>query len=67
MVYGDIGTSPLYSLRECFDGRGLRVALPNVLGVLSRIFWFITSVPIPALLEILDRGDHVRCSGRPCS
>lgn len=39
VVYGDIGTSPLYALRECFHGEHLLRATPaNVLGVLSLIF-----------------------------
>lgn len=45
IVYGDIGTSPLYAIRECFHGSH-RVALnhANVLGVLSLIFWSLIIV-----------------------
>ncbi|MGA7617491.1 MAG: potassium transporter Kup [Thermoanaerobaculia bacterium] len=40
VVYGDIGTSPLYAIRECFFGpHGVPVTTPNVLGVLSLILW----------------------------
>ena len=40
VVYGDIGTSPLYALRECFHGQhGVAPTHDNVLGVLSLIFW----------------------------
>src|SRR5437867_10835592 len=40
VVYGDIGTSPLYALREAFHGQhGIPVTQGNVLGVLSLIFW----------------------------
>ncbi len=40
VVYGDLGTSPLYSLRECFFGEHAIAPSPdNVLGVLSLIFW----------------------------
>lgn len=40
IVYGDIGTSPLYALRECFHGEHAISPTPgNVLGVLSLIFW----------------------------
>ena len=41
VVYGDIGTSPLYTLRECFTGRARRCRRRrgNVLGMLSLIFW----------------------------
>lgn len=45
IVYGDIGTSPLYALRECFHGEhGVPVAPENVLGVLSLIFWTLLVV-----------------------
>ena len=40
VVYGDIGTSPLYALRECFIGdHALPITAPNVLGILSLVFW----------------------------
>ena len=40
VVYGDIGTSPLYAFRECFTGpHGIRPEPGNVLGVLSLITW----------------------------
>jgi len=40
IVYGDIGTSPLYAVRECFRGRdALAVTPDNILGVLSLMFW----------------------------
>ena len=40
VVYGDIGTSPLYALRECFHGsHPMPATRDNVLGVLSLIFW----------------------------
>src|SRR5262247_2263884 len=40
VVYGDIGTSPLYALREAFHGdHAIAVTSGNVLGVLSLIFW----------------------------
>jgi len=40
VVYGDIGTSPLYALRECFaPEHGIPVLRENVLGVVSLIFW----------------------------
>ena len=45
VVFGDIGTSPLYSLRECFHGAHRYRAKPdNVLGVLSLIFWSLVIV-----------------------
>src|SRR5512140_3307962 len=45
IVYGDIGTSPLYALRECFYGsHPVAVSPANVLGVLSLIFWSLVIV-----------------------
>ncbi len=39
VVFGDIGTSPLYALRECFNETSLKVTEGSVLGVLSLIVW----------------------------
>jgi KUP system potassium uptake protein len=44
VVYGDIGTSPLYALRECFAAPGVRVDTDSVFGVLSLIFWSLFSI-----------------------
>jgi KUP system potassium uptake protein len=45
VVYGDIGTSPLYALRECFFGpHRVPVSQDNVLGVLSLVFWTLIVV-----------------------
>ena len=45
IVYGDIGTSPLYAIRVCFAGRhALPLEPANVLGVLSAIFWTLAAV-----------------------
>src|SRR6187455_1747935 len=45
VVYGDIGTSPLYALRECFFGpHAVPVSRDNVLGVLSLIVWTLVIV-----------------------
>lgn len=45
VVYGDIGTSPLYALRECFMGKDrLPVSEPNVFGVISLILWSLTLI-----------------------
>ncbi|HEX9880344.1 MAG TPA: KUP/HAK/KT family potassium transporter, partial [Candidatus Binatia bacterium] len=59
VVYGDIGTSPLYAIRECFFGRyGINPTPANVLGVLSLIFWsLILVISIKYLLFIL-RADN---------
>jgi KUP system potassium uptake protein len=45
VVYGDLGTSPLYALRECFHGEhGIPATPANVLGVLSLVFWSLAFV-----------------------
>jgi KUP system potassium uptake protein len=60
VVYGDIGTSPLYALRECGQ-YGVRVNDANVLGVLSLILWglfFVISIKYIALVMQADnRGE----------
>ncbi|MCI0603383.1 potassium transporter Kup [bacterium] len=45
IVYGDIGTSPLYAIRECFHGpHAVPITHDNVLGVLSLVFWSLVIV-----------------------
>lgn len=45
IVYGDIGTSPLYALRECFHGpHAIAPTTANIYGVLSLIFWTLVTV-----------------------
>ena len=40
VVFGDIGTSPLYAMRECFGGaHGVPLDIANIYGVVSLIFW----------------------------
>jgi KUP system potassium uptake protein len=59
VVYGDIGTSPLYALRECFGPHGVPVATRSVFGVLSLVFWTLTSiVSVKYLLHILRADNH---------
>ncbi len=59
VVYGDIGTSPLYALRQCFHGdHAVSPTTENVLGVLSLIFWsLIILISIKYLIVIL-RADN---------
>jgi KUP system potassium uptake protein len=56
VVYGDIGTSPLYALRESL--LGLAIEPVNVLGVLSLIFWSLAFVVSTKYLVILLRADN---------
>jgi KUP system potassium uptake protein len=45
VVYGDIGTSPLYAVRECFNGPyAIALNEVNLFGVVSLIFWSLTIV-----------------------
>jgi len=45
IVYGDIGTSPLYALRECFYGsHAVALTRANIFGVLSLVFWSLVVV-----------------------
>lgn len=59
VVYGDIGTSPLYAFRESFhESHGLAVTHDNVLGILSLIFWaLITLISIKYLIFVM-RADN---------
>ncbi len=59
VVYGDIGTSPLYALRECFDGAHAVPPTPeNVLGVLSLVFWAMTFVVSFKYVAMVMRADN---------
>ncbi len=59
VVYGDIGTSPLYAIRECFHGKyGLPVDAQNVLGVLSLITWSLIVVVSFKYLSLVLRADN---------
>jgi KUP system potassium uptake protein len=59
IVYGDIGTSPLYALRECFHGpHGIPLSEANVLGVLSMIVWSLIIVISIKYLAVVLRADN---------
>ncbi len=59
VVYGDIGTSPLYALKECFSGPHRVAPTPeNILGVLSLVFWAITLVVSFKYLSFVMRADN---------
>jgi KUP system potassium uptake protein len=59
VVYGDIGTSPLYALRECFHGPHAISATPgNVLGVLSLVFWSLVIVISIKYLGFVMKADN---------
>ena len=56
VVYGDIGTSPLYALKECFHV--LPVTTGNVLGILSLVFWALILVISVKYLAFVMRADN---------
>ena len=59
VVYGDIGTSPLYAMRESFlAGGGIDVTEPNVLGVISLIVWSLVFVISFKYLVFVMRADN---------
>lgn len=59
VVYGDIGTSPLYALRECFHGaHAIEVSKGNVLGVLSLVFWSLVLIVSIKYLALVLRADN---------
>ncbi len=59
VVYGDIGTSPLYAFKECFYGpHAIAVNPVNVMGVLSLIFWCLVVVITVKYVIVLTRADN---------
>ncbi len=59
VVFGDIGTSPLYALRECFSGlHGIEPSHNNVLGIVSLILWTLTLVVCVKYLLVVLRADN---------
>ena len=59
VVYGDIGTSPLYTLRQCFTGmHHLDLTSANILGVLSIIFWALVIVVTLKYVTLIMRADN---------
>ncbi|MDQ3811254.1 MAG: KUP/HAK/KT family potassium transporter, partial [Chloroflexota bacterium] len=59
VVYGDIGTSVLYAIKECFGERyGVAPTVPNVYGVLSLIFWSLTLIVSVKYIYFIMRADN---------
>ncbi len=59
IVYGDIGTSPLYALKECFTGEHKVAPTPeNVFGILSLVFWSLTMVVVFKYITFIMRADN---------
>ncbi|MGA8278217.1 MAG: potassium transporter Kup [Rhodanobacteraceae bacterium] len=59
VVYGDIGTSPIYALQQCFVGAGsLPATTDNVLGILSLVFWTLILVVSLKYMTFVLRADN---------
>jgi KUP system potassium uptake protein len=59
VVFGDIGTSPLYSLKECFRGfHPIAVNHINIMGVISLIFWSLTMVVSVKYVSFILHADN---------
>ncbi|MBV9462861.1 MAG: KUP/HAK/KT family potassium transporter, partial [Verrucomicrobiae bacterium] len=59
IVYGDIGTSPLYAIKECFDpNHGVAVTAGNTLGILSLFFWSLMLVVVIKYMTVVLRADN---------
>ncbi len=58
VVFGDIGTSPLYAFREAFGQHGVEPLRENVLGVLSLIFWSLITVVSIKYATFILRADN---------
>ncbi len=59
IVFGDIGTSPLYAIRECFHGDyGIPITPVNIMGVLSLIFWTLILIVTGKYLTFILRADN---------
>jgi KUP system potassium uptake protein len=58
VVFGDIGTSPLYTLREAFTGHRLPLVPENVLGILSIVFWALMIVVTFKYVLLIMRADN---------
>jgi KUP system potassium uptake protein len=58
IVYGDIGTSPIYAFREAFEHSDLRVDQMNAFGVASVVFWSLVVIISVKYLALVMRADN---------
>ena len=58
VVFGDIGTSPLYTLQTCFTSVGAKPTLENATGIVSLLLWTIVLVVCVKYVTVLMRIDH---------
>jgi KUP system potassium uptake protein len=59
VVFGDIATSPIYAIRECFHGEyGIALSHVNVMGILSLMFWALVMIVGMKYLLFVFRADN---------
>lgn len=58
IVYGDIGTSPLYALKEVFAHGHLKLTPENIYGILSMMFWTLTVIVSLKYVTLILRADN---------
>jgi hypothetical protein len=58
VVFGDIGTSPLYAVKEVFTAHHLPLVQANILGILSLIFWSLMLVVSLKYVSVMMRADN---------
>jgi KUP system potassium uptake protein len=58
VVYGDIGTSPLYTIKECFTGHSIPLITENIFGIMSLIFWSVLLVVSLKYVIFILRADN---------
>ena len=58
VVFGDIGTSPLYALRQCFLTAHIAITEATVLGILSLIFWSLMLIISFKYVTVIMRADN---------
>ena len=58
VVYGDIGTSPLYALKEVFAHDRVPITPDNILGILSLVFWTLTVIVSIKYVVLILRADN---------
>src|SRR5450755_3172064 len=58
VVFGDIGTSPLYAVSACFSGPNIAVTPDHIMGILSLIFWSLVLVILLKYVSVVLNADN---------
>jgi KUP system potassium uptake protein len=58
VVFGDIGTSPLYAMSACFTGPNIQVTPEHIFGILSLIFWALVLVILLKYVAVVLNADN---------